>query len=429
MLPSAAFAQQVPEGLAVTALPLPPAVSQSLVTPSGLVTYDGSNVILTPPGQAPSTLLSTSGLLFGSFLLQIDANNVLFGHTGLGPTGATDRVWLMPLQGPPPAQPLAAIPFNYDVALFAPNAVLISARTGGFASPNNELLVLDTLTGGTQTLAVLPGASGPVAVATNGDVFYATAGLAFPQPPGTVNVLRFPRPVVDQALLTQTPLGLAAAQTVLAGLDAAGDMLFDDDGDLLFVDWMNGRVTEINDAQGSSPSLGGTIADFAAAPISASSLQWLPGTGGGVFEPFQRGNGRLLVHASDFFSSTQLLTVSPSPAVLSATGGAVIPTGSFDLNVAGGPAAGIGVMALAFGSLPGATTVSILPFEQPLWLSDAILVAPTLLTVPFDASGAAVQTIPNPGFNPAFVITVQSVFVSASGVLGASNPVVLTIGQ
>lgn len=423
-----AASQQLPEGWATSATALASTVSQALMTPAGLLTYDGSQVELSPPGQPAISLLQTTGMVFGSFLLQVDAGRVLFGHTGIGPVGTTDRIWLLPLQGPPPQQPLALVPFNYDAVMLTTNTVLLSARTGGFAASDNDLLVLDLLTGSTQNLALLPGASGPVAIGPNGDVYYATASAAFPTPPGTASVLRFPRGIVDAALLNQTVLGLADAQVVLAGLDAAGDLLFDDDGDLLFVDWINLRIGQIDEAASAGPSLGAVVADYAQAPISPTSLQWLPGTGSGVFEPFQPANGRLLVHATDYFSTAELRAVVAAPTVVAVAGGAALPSGPFQVDLSAGPALGIGVVAFAVGHLPGVQVVTLPPFEQPLLLSDTMLAGPVTVTVLFDAAGSAMLVGNNPGFGPALPVTLQAVFVSSQGVLGASNVLPISVG-
>ncbi len=424
---SFAVAQQLPEGWSTGATALTGSTSQALLTPAGLVTYDGSQVLLSPSGQSPIPLLQTSGTVFGSFLLQVDAGRVLFGHTGIGPVGTTDRIWLLPLQGPPPLQPLAAVPFNYDAVMLTGGTVLLSARTGGFAAAANDLLVLDLVTGNIQNLALLPGASGPVALGPNGDVYYATGSAAFPTPLGTASVLRFPRAVVDAAIQNQTVLGLADAQVVMAGLDAAGDLLFDDDGDLLFVDWLNLRIGQIDAAASAQPSLGAVVANYANAPVSPTSLQWLPGNGSGVFEPFQPANGRLLVHATDYFSTAELREVFGARPGIAVAGGAVLPSGPFQVDVTSGPALGIGVVAFAMGHLPGVQVVTLPPFEQPLLLSDTMLGGPVTITVLFDAAGAAVLTGNNPGFAPALPVTLQAVFVSNQGVLGATNVLPISI--
>lgn len=411
-------AQQPVEGLTASAQSLPPAVSQALVTSSGLITFDGMNVQLTPPGQSPRTLLTMSGLAFGSFLVQTSSNRVLFGHTGVGPAGSNDAVWSLPLQGPAPALPLAMVPFNYDATMLAPNTVLLSARLGGFAAASNELLVLDLTTGSTQVVASVPGASGPVAVATNGDIFYATGYAGFPPLPGTAEVLRFPRQQFNAAIASATVLGLADAQLVMSGLDAVSDFAFDDDGDLLFVDWWNGRVSEVSDAAG-QPWLA-VVIDYGAANVTATALQFVPGTAHGDFEPFQPPNGSLLVHETNYATISQLRSVATAAATLSVAPGTTLGAGPFTLAVAGGPSLGIGVVALAAGISPNTGPLQVPGFEQRLWWNAALTMGPIVVTVAFDAAGQASLTASSPGFSPAVPATLQVAFVAVSGVLGAT---------
>ncbi|MEO6594017.1 MAG: hypothetical protein ABIP94_04620 [Planctomycetota bacterium] len=417
-------AQQIPEGMTANVQSLSASTSLVLETASGTVTFDGTAVRLAPPGQVLRTLLQLPSFVFGSFLLQTGPNDILFGHTG-----SQDAVWHLPLQGPAPTQPLALVTLNYDAVMLTATSVLLSARTAGWSAPDNDLLVLDLVTGGTQLVGRVSGASGPLAIASNGDVYYATGFIGFPVPPASTTVLRFRRSRFDQAMLTHRVLGLAQAETVMAGLDAAGDLAFDDDGDLLFVDWFNGRVGEISDAVGPTPWLAPPLVDYGTAAVFPNTLQFVAGSRGGVFEPFQPTNGSLLVHETDYLALSQLRTLRAAPVDLVVTGGVPIPLGPFGFVVSNGPSLGLGVVAFAFGGAPGIVTLHVPGFEQPLAWSQALVTAPLLLSVAFDASGAATLTIGNPGFAPAIAATAQVAFVSSVGVLGATAPVALLVGQ
>ncbi|HEX5054776.1 MAG TPA: hypothetical protein VFZ65_23570 [Planctomycetota bacterium] len=416
-------AQQVPEGFAVTLQPQAPSTTLILETPSGTVTFDGTTVSLSPIGQPVRTLLQLPGFAFGSFLLQTGPNDVLFGCTG-----SQDAIWSLPLQGPAPSQPLALVTLNYDAALLSPTSVLVSARTGGWAAPENDLLVLDLITGNLQAVGQIAGASGPLAVAANGDVYYATGFAGLPVPPGATTVLRFRRSRLDLAILTDRLLGLQQAEIVMSGLDAAGDLAFDDDGDLFFVDWFNSRVGEIDDAEGNSPSLAPPLVDYGAVGLYPNTLQFVPGGAGGVFEPFQPANGTLRVHETDYVAISQVRTLRAAPATLGATGGSPIAAGPFDLVAANGPSLGLGVVAFAFAATPGVHPLVVAGFEQPLLWSNALVSSPALASLAFDAGGSATMTLVNPGLTPAVAATVQIAFVSAAGVLGATAPVALLIG-
>lgn len=417
-------AQQLPAGLVASQANLPAMTSLVLKTTAGTVLFDGTTVSLVPPSQPPQILLQLPSFAFGSFLLQTDPAHVLFGHTG-----TPHEVWLLPLQGPAPTQPLALIAFNYDAAMLDASRVLVSARTGGFSAPDNELWVTDLPTGNTQLLATVPGASGPVAVAANGDVYYATGFAGLPMPPGTTRVLRFPRARVDAAIAAQRVLGLAHADIVMAGMDAASDMVFDDDDDLLFVDWFNGCIGEISDATSSQPNLVGTVIDYSQASVFPTTVQFLRGVQTGVFEPFQPTNGTLLVHETDYVAVNRARSVNARAALLTTTQPSPIPTGAFAFVATNGPPAGVGVLAFALGTSPGTFVLQVPGFEAPLHWSAALAGSPILLPLAFDGLGTATWTGLNPGFAPALAAVAQVAFVSVPGALGATSPLPLLIGQ
>ncbi|MBL8755891.1 MAG: hypothetical protein JNK15_21520 [Planctomycetes bacterium] len=427
-LPVPLAAQQVHEGLTNSPLALAANASLAHVVPGGLVTFGGGSVSFTPNGQPPQVLLTTTGTVFGSFLQFVAPNHVLFGLTQVGGAGANDVVWLLPLQGPPATAPLANIRYDYDVALRSPTEAFVSARLGGFASPDGDIVALDLTNGTTRHLAQIPGASGPVAVAPNGDVYYAPGYAGWPPLPGTVSVLRFPRPVVDQALLLGTTLGLADAQTVLTGLDAVADFAFDDDGDLHFVDWWNNRVGEISDVQGPIPWLGASIAGYSSSGLSPTMVQFVAGSGGGEFEPFQPANGRMFVHATDYAAVNELHGYATSAATLGHSGPSPIPSGPFSLLAGQGPANGIGVVAFQFGAQPGTTLLAVPGFEQTLAIANSLLTSPILVAVPFDAAGNMPLALVNPGYGVPVTASVQVVFVAQDGVLGATVPTTLVLG-
>ncbi|HEX6810033.1 MAG TPA: hypothetical protein VF384_00295 [Planctomycetota bacterium] len=393
-----------------------------LETSSGTVRFDGTAVVLAPPGQPEVTLLQLPGMAFGSFLIEAGPGHVLFGQTG-----SLDAIWHLPLQGTPPAAPLALVTLNYDAVMWTPTSVLVSARTGGWGAPANDLLVLDLQNGTTQLLASVPGASGPLAVSAGGDIYYATGFAGFPVPPATTKVMRFRHQHAELALLGHRVLGVAHAEAVMSGLDAAGDLAFDDDGDLLFVDWFNSRIGEISDAAGTSPRLAAPLADYGTAAVFPSMLQFVPGSAGGVFEPFQPASGSLLVHETDFVAITRLRRLRSSPASLTTSAGSPITSGPFDLTTVNGPSLGLGLVAFAFGAAPGTSVLQVPGFEQPLAWSNA-LAAPVFAVVAFDVHGVAFLPLANPGFNPPTTATAQVAFLSAAGILGATAPLALLLG-
>ncbi len=422
LLLAPARAQLHPEGLSAGTQALAPTASLALVSAAGRVDFDGTTLSLLAPGQSPQLLLQLPNPVFGSFLVQTDAAHVLFGYTA-----STPALWLVPLQGPPPIQPLATLAFNYDADRFDATHALVSARTGGFTAPNNELWLLDLTNGATQLVAEIPGASGPVAIAANGDVYTATGYAGFPTPPGSASVLRFPRPLVDAAIAAHRVLQMQHAQLVLGGLDAVADMAFDDDGDLLFTDWFNSRVSEISDAA-TFPNLVPSVVDYATASVFPTTVQFVAGTGSGVFEPFQPPNGTLYVLETDYLTTSQLRTLRAAPAPLATNAPSPVPAGPFALTVSNGPIGGLGVVAFAAGTTPGTLVVQVSGFEAPLAWSAALWPAPPLAVLPFDAAGNATLTVTNPGFASGLWATAQVAFVSAAGGIGATAPLAVLLG-
>lgn len=416
-------AQQLAEGYGETLTALPAGAGSVRTVPAGVVYFDGFDLRLV--GQT-TPLLTFPSYTFGSFTLPLGSTHVLFGESSTG------DLWRVPVSPGQPPQQVGNLTFNYSAAAFDDDRVLISAKTGGFSSPDNDIWLLDLLTNQTQLVAQFPGASGPVAVDPNGDVYYATTGLTFPQPPGSIEIHRLLRADVENAILAGTVLTLANAQLVATGLDAAGDIAFDDDGDLFFTDYVNAVVGEIDDVQFATgtPAAGPTVA-YGASGLGAASLQFVPETTTTpqVFEPFQPVGGRLLVYETDYASVSQLRDIGAARPSLTASVASPIPTGAFDLVTTGGPSNGVGVLAFAVGAPAGPLTLAVPGFEQPLLLDGALSTTPVLLTIPFDAAGSSTTTVQNPGFASVFDATAQTVGFSTQLQLGTSNALALQIGQ
>lgn len=416
-----AIAQALPEGLQSHSTSLPPTAGAVHVTPAGDVVYfDGVALWRQSTAPQPQLLLRLPTFAFWSFTISVGANHVLFGENSTG------AIWRVPLAGPPPTAPLCSIAFNYDAVLLGPGTALVSARTGGFTAPQSEIFVVDLDTGVRRVLARLPGPSGPIAMASNGDLYYATASLAFPTPPGGTSILRIVRATLDHAIAHRRQLGLADTQTAWTGLDAAADLCFDDDGDLLFTDWMNNTIGELNDVSGPTPWLGAPLVGYGALP-GAATLQFTSGASAGVFEPFQPPGGVLHVHETDYFSTSSLRTLRAERALLSAPAAMPIVAGSFPVQIAGGPAHGIGLVAIGAGTPGTEQPFAVTGFEQPLVWNGASG-PPVWVPVTLDSAGAATLSLSNPGFVPTLLATVQAALVSPDGALGSSNAVALQLG-
>lgn len=418
---AALAAQQVPAGYAVARTTLPAGATAVQQTAAGLVYCTGTTLELQPPGQPATTLLAVPGFVFGSFTVPVGTTHVLFGES------SNNQLWLVPLAGPAPTVPLATLPFNYDAVLLTPQRALVSAKLTGFATNDNDLVVVDLTTGATQTIAKVPGASGPLALAANGDVLYATSSLAFPTPVGTAELLRFPRTAIDQAIATQGVLGPTSATLVVGGIDAAGDLAVDDDGDVFYADWMQDNVREIDDIDGPTPALGRVLLDHSGVATSASGLQFVGSAGLGVFEPFQPTGGTLLVHETDFFSTTALASVASTAATLTCSATSPIPAGPFALVADQGPANGLGLLAFGAGTSGTALSLALGGFEAPLLWDSTLVVGAAVVPVLFDASGALNLPLTNPGMPSLAPSLVQIAFLDAAGHLGATPSVAFTL--
>lgn len=418
-LAGAVAAQQIQDGLAHQVTPLPPtAGAVCLLGANDAVWFDGQRLWRQQSNQ-PKAILQLPSPVFWSFTIRTDPGHVLFGENSTG------ALWLVPLAGPVPTAPLCTVPFNYDAALLSPGAVVVSMRPAGF-SGGTDLLVIDLATAQRWVLASIPGPSGPVAIAANGDLFYATASSLFPTPPGLTSILRFPRATIDQAILDRRRLSAGDAIVVRSGLDAASDLCFDDDDDLLFADWMNNTIGELNDATGSSPSLGAPLAAYGALP-GAAMLQFAGAGGSGVFEPFQPARGTLYVHETDYFSTSSIRALRAARPELTVPPATPVPSGPFALLVGHAPANAFGLLAMAIGAAGPDVALTLPGSEGPLVWNPTSAAA---VFVPFvvDAAGNATIATTNPGFSPATAVTVQAAFVGANGALASTAPSPLQLG-
>ncbi len=405
-------AQDLEHGWSGAVRDLPAGAGQAIVLPDlGAVVYFTGTRLVLDDGASARDLLSFASATFGAFTIRVDRDHVLFGDSISG------DLWLVPLgTGTPRA--IATTTFPYDAALFATGTVIVSAKTGGFGSADNDLLALDLATGALTPLARLPGASGPVAVDAHG-LYYATSSNSFPAPPGSSDVLLFPRRTVRLAIGRRT-LGIADARVVARGFDAAADLAVDREGDLFVVDFVNSTVVEWQHATG-------TMTDWIRYPPSApppGALQLVAGGGDwrAAFAPFQPiGRQALVVHESAFGGASRLRTIRPARASLSIAGG-TRPS----LTASGLAPDGTGVLLVGPGFGMHEIALPLPVVDVPLF------VAPTLLgrhavaaIVPIAADGTWSAAVALP---PAFPLPLaaQLVFVDAQrGVVASTPPLAL----
>lgn len=424
LLSTTLAAQIVPPGYGETIQNLPAGVGNVLLVPQGLIWFNGTTLVL-DDGTSQRTLLSFPSSVFGSFTIDVGGNAVLFGESSGG------GVWWVPVS--PQGQPrkLADVLFNYDACAWTSTHALISAKTGGFTTPDNDILAIDLTTGAIDVVAVLPGASGPVVLDRAGGLIYGTASLQFPTPPGSTDILRFTAAQLASAIGPHV-LTLQDAAVLHRGLDAAGALMIDDDDDLFVVDWMNQTVVELDDIR-SGPSQRRTFLSYPAQGPSATSLQFVP-TGGispESFEPYQpRTGGEMLVFESTFNGPRQLRRIQPQRSNLAVAPASPVPAGPFMLTLERAPPGA----AFTFAIVPGGPhplefVVRVPGFEQPvLW--NAALFVPPMITFSgvLDGQGRMAQSGLNPGFPVQLSFVVQVVFLDApNSIVGTSNPLSLIL--
>ncbi len=419
---TALTAQHPVEGYSSAVRSLPANAGNVLHVGTGLVWFDGQDLLL-QRGGATTVLLHLPAPAFGSFTIDAGAGHVLFGES------SRDGIWRVALNGPPPAQPLATVPLNYDAVLLDAGRAIVSARTGGWSSADNDFLVLDLQTGATQVFLRIQGASGPVALGPDGHLHLASASPLYPPPPGTATILRYARSSIEQALLTNQVLGPNHGQMVAGGIDAASDLAFDAEGDLFFVDWWNNRVSVVPFAT-TSPRPAADLIVHGASTLGPTSLQMVRGSGPAVFEPFQPTGATLLVHETSYGAVSQVRSVRSRRPLADVAPPGPVPSGPFSIGLIHGPSNGLGLLALGLGSPATPRVLTVPGFASPLHWESGLLGPVHTSFVAFDAQGRASVPFTNPGASPAVACTGQFATIDAMGEhLGSSNPVHFDLGR
>ncbi|MEE2886348.1 MAG: hypothetical protein VX951_02840 [Planctomycetota bacterium] len=421
VLTATASPQTIEQGYASKLTDLPSNASQTLDLGAATVYFTGTDLVLAQ-GTTTRSLLQFPKSVFGSFTIRAAAGALLFGESTDG------GIWWVPLDAANKPRQLGTIKLNYSAALYNRRWAIVSGKTGGFAAKDNDLIAID-LTNGTQDqIAVLPGASGPITVGRNGDLYYATASASFPPPKGFSDIVKFPAARVRSAF-GATHLGMSDGVVLYQGIDAAGSLVSDRDGDLFLTDWVNDNIVEISDVDGKAPRAS-TLASYTGSSVSASGLQFVPSAANRYdqqFEPFQRsGTGRLVVHESDFTSISRLRKLSPRRAHIEGSKGNKIPKATaFDLIVKNGMTSGTGFVLVGMGQ---SSSEAILhrPFEAPILWSKMLLQPILIAPVAFDSKGEATLGLYNPGFSNPLSLTTQSYFETGVSA-GSSEPTNLVL--
>ena len=129
-------------------------------------------------------------------------------------------------------EPLAILPLNYDAVFESSSHALVSAATCGFGC-GNEIWRVDLFSGATSLVAEVPGASGPLVLDPDGNLYYGTSPSEFPPPPRPSRVIRWTAAELQQPSV----LTLQDADVVGVGFLGAARMAIDPlNGDLFLME-------------------------------------------------------------------------------------------------------------------------------------------------------------------------------------------------
>ncbi|MCB9916522.1 MAG: hypothetical protein H6828_15460 [Planctomycetes bacterium] len=216
LLTPAAAQDVIGDGFAATSTQVVPAAFSSHATLStgDLVVFDGFTVDLYDANGVFAVNLATlPGFVFNSFVC-VDPGET-YAICGESLNGDLFRV---ALDGTGYTT-LCTLPLNYDAAFEDAGHLLVSAVTCT-GNCGNDVVRVDVGTGAWSVVANVPGASGPLDVAPNGDVYYATIDNAFPATPGYTSVLRWSAAQVSGG----AQLSELDASVVAAGFDGAASL-------------------------------------------------------------------------------------------------------------------------------------------------------------------------------------------------------------
>ena len=273
------------DGFAQTASqPTPVAfASYDTLTSGERVVFDGLSIDLYDAGGGFVMNLATlGGFVFNSFV-EVDPSET-FAIIGESSNGDIMKV---ALDGSGYST-LANLNFNFTATFEDAGHVIVSAATCGFGC-GNDLVRVDTSSGATTLLASVQGASGPVALADDGSLFYGTVDAANP---ASTNIIYW-----TAAQLTGAPVLTEADATLFhAGLEGAASMAIDPVfGNVLLAESIWGGTSRILEFDIGS----GALADVVVESTSwLSNIELMQGASVGHFHAYQPQDGVFLHYSN-----------------------------------------------------------------------------------------------------------------------------------
>lgn len=296
LAPTASAQDLIGDGFAQTSTQVLPAAFASYATLSSgeRVVFDGLSFDLYDAGGGFLLNLGTlPNFVFNSFV-EVDPSET-FAVCGESSNGDLFKV---ALDGTG-FTTLANLNFNFAADFEDATNLVVSAATCGFGC-GNDLVRVDTSTGATTFFANVAGASGPVAVADNGDVYYGSVSGAFPAPPGSANLLRWTAAQVHGGLL----LTELDAVTVSAAFDGAASMDIDPAfGNVFLAESIFGGTSRIYEVD---PITGDRVDVVVESTNYLSTLEFGDKGGNGHCHAYQPDTGTYLI-----YSNGDVATVEP----------------------------------------------------------------------------------------------------------------------
>ena len=308
-LPGTALADVVGPGFgsdATHVLSTSPFIPVSDTLPNGnTIVFDGASIWVQDDAGTILQVLGnpTPQGTFPSFI-EVDPTG-MFAVLGENSNGGIYRVSLS-TGGP---MLITTLPLNFDLEFESATSALVSAAT---CSPTfqctNGVYRLDIITGGTTLLATVDGYSGPVSLASNGDICLGLVPSSLA--PGAFSVLRWTAAQVANGPL---PLTQAQASVFTPNLDGIAEMTFDPAFGELFV---AGTVAGIDGVY--EIDRGGTIVGPVATTANVvGKVEIFDTPGDGVCAAYQPAGSALKYHTTDYSTSTSYITdMSPRRPVL-----------------------------------------------------------------------------------------------------------------
>ncbi len=307
--------------------------------------------------------------------------------------------------------------FNYDAEFdLDPDYVWISAATGGFGQ-GNDVMRVELATGGSTHVAHVDGASGPLAVDAEGDLYYGDVVADFCPVPGTASVIVWDRALLlSGQMLDESDASLFADQ-----FDAATSLEFDGTNGHLFLaetDFCSSvaRVHEI-DAEGERRTI-----VFESSNV-VSNLELFAGAGGATFQPFQPKNAQLKLNLTDYgASSSHVVTIKPRRPTAAITGPGSGP-GTMTLTIEGAqPDAAVFVLFGSVAHYQEDELVYDLGYGFPVFFAlPANRIRRIPLAIPTDGTGTATFSYYDPGNLHGALVFQSIVLDAAAAPLGTSE--------